>query len=110
MSGTEKFDAARRVATANADSFRNDDGTHTEKSEALYLIIDLATLAAWRPRPAEHECLFPEEREPNGRLILAPCLTCGVSALDALDHMKRIVAGLGAPGEMSNEGPDRDTP
>lgn len=31
-----------------------------------------------------HECVFPEEQEPGGRLILAPCLTCGLTALDAL--------------------------
>ena len=37
----------------------------------------------------EHECVFPEEREPSGRLILAPCLVCEVSALDALDQVRR---------------------
>jgi hypothetical protein len=31
-----------------------------------------------------HECSFPEEREPSGRLILGPCLRCGTSAMDAL--------------------------
>lgn len=37
---------------------------------------------------AGHECLFPEEQEPSGRLILAPCLTCNTSALDALEYLK----------------------
>jgi hypothetical protein len=32
----------------------------------------------------EHECQFPEEQEPSGRLILTPCLECGLSAFDAL--------------------------
>lgn len=31
-----------------------------------------------------HECVFPEEQEPSGRLILCPCLTCGASAMDGL--------------------------
>ena len=42
-----------------------------------------------------HECLFPEEREPNGRLILAPCLTCGTSALDAMSELKQVVTFRG---------------
>lgn len=50
---------------------------------------------------AEHECVFPEEQEPSGRLILAPCLTCGYSAMDALaqqrddiDMWSKTAAGL----------------
>ena len=39
-------------------------------------------------RTNEHECLFPEEQEPSGRLILAPCLTCGTSAVDAISKLK----------------------
>lgn len=41
---------------------------------------------------AEHECLFPEEREPNGRLILGPCLTCETPAVDAIAQLKRELA------------------
>ena len=37
---------------------------------------------------SEHECLFPEEQEPSGRLILAPCLTCGTPAVDAIAKLK----------------------
>lgn len=36
----------------------------------------------------DHEHLFPEEQEPSGRRILAPCLTCNLSALDALQQTK----------------------
>lgn len=35
-----------------------------------------------------HECVFPEEQEPSGRLILAPCLACGFSAMDALAQLR----------------------
>ena len=31
---------------------------------------------------------FPEEHEPSGRLILAPCLSCGMSAMDAMDALR----------------------
>ncbi len=31
---------------------------------------------------------FPEEREPSGRLILAPCLTCGIAAGDAIVELE----------------------
>ena len=31
---------------------------------------------------------FPEEREPSGRLILAPCLSCGLAALEAMDDLR----------------------
>ena len=44
----------------------------------------------------EHECLFPEEQEEGGRLILAPCLTCGVAALDALESAKTALAEMGS--------------
>lgn len=37
----------------------------------------------------EHEHFFAEEQEPNGRLILSPCLSCGLTALDALEGVKR---------------------
>ncbi len=36
-----------------------------------------------------HECVFVEEQEPSGRLILPPCLVCGVTAMDALDQLRR---------------------
>lgn len=42
----------------------------------------------------EHECLFPEEQEECGRLILAPCLTCGLAALDALAAVKADLRGI----------------
>ena len=36
-----------------------------------------------------HECVFVEEEEPLGRLILPPCITCGLTALDALEQMRQ---------------------
>jgi len=35
----------------------------------------------------DHEHTFAEEQEPSGRLILTPCLTCGMSALDAMARL-----------------------
>jgi hypothetical protein len=35
-----------------------------------------------------HECRFVEEQEPSERLILSPCLICGVSAMDALSQLR----------------------
>ncbi len=32
----------------------------------------------------EHECNFVEEREPEGRLILGPCIECGIPAAEAI--------------------------
>lgn len=40
-----------------------------------------------------HECVFVEEQEPSGRLVLPPCLVCGLSALDALDQLREAVGG-----------------
>lgn len=37
---------------------------------------------------AEHECVFVEEQEPSGRLILPPCVTCGLTAMDALAQLR----------------------
>ena len=37
---------------------------------------------------SEHECNFVEEQEPEGRLILTPCIECGVSAADAIKDAK----------------------
>ena len=34
---------------------------------------------------------FPEEREPSGRVILAPCLTCGMSAGDGMQALKAAI-------------------
>ncbi len=36
----------------------------------------------------EHECVFVEEQEPSGRLILPPCIVCGTTAMDALHFMQ----------------------
>lgn len=38
--------------------------------------------------PDAHEHRFVEEQEPEGRLILAPCLICGLSAMDAMDQLR----------------------
>lgn len=38
-------------------------------------------------RDDEHECVFVEEQEPSGRLILPPCLVCGTTAMDALTQL-----------------------
>jgi hypothetical protein len=36
----------------------------------------------------DHECVFVEEQEPSGRLILPPCIVCGCTAIDALDQLR----------------------
>lgn len=36
-----------------------------------------------------HECVFVEEQEPSGRLILPPCIVCGFTAMDALEQMRQ---------------------
>lgn len=41
----------------------------------------------------EHECVFVEEQEPSGRLILPPCIVCGLSALDSLNQLRHHAAG-----------------
>lgn len=43
------------------------------------------------------ECVFVEEREPGGRLIVGPCRDCGTSVMDALAETKRRAA---APFEL----------
>jgi hypothetical protein len=45
-------------------------------------------LTAAEPSEHEHECVFVEEQEPSGRLILPPCLVCGLTALDALEQLR----------------------
>lgn len=49
---------------------------------------------------ADHEHVFPEEREPTGRLILAPCLSCGMNAMDALDTIRAERDSLEAEAAM----------
>lgn len=34
---------------------------------------------------------FVEEQEPNGRLILGPCIECGMPALEALEACKKLL-------------------
>ena len=58
---------------------------------------DLAALADG----LEHECTFVEEQEPSGRLILGPCLSCGLPAMEAILGVKAIVA-LHAPDTDGN--------
>lgn len=36
----------------------------------------------------DHECVFVEEQEPSGRLILPPCIVCGMAVLDALEQLR----------------------
>jgi hypothetical protein len=52
--------------------------------------------------PEQRNCdhTFAEDRDPALRAVLGPCLTCGLSALDAIGAMKRErdVAGPGAEG------------
>ena len=38
-----------------------------------------------------HECVFVEEQEPSGRLVLPPCIVCGCTAMDALDQLRQMV-------------------
>jgi hypothetical protein len=35
-----------------------------------------------------HECVFVEEEEPSGRLILPPCIVCGCTAMDAVIQLR----------------------
>lgn len=35
-----------------------------------------------------HECVFVEEQEPSGRLVLPPCIVCDLSAMDALEQLR----------------------
>lgn len=41
-------------------------------------------IGTWLPGPDAHEHQFVEEQEPSGRLVLAPCLVCGMSGGDAI--------------------------
>lgn len=62
-----------------------DDAPDKSKGAAAYA-------TASRPAPAvnlnEHECVFIEEREPSGRLILPPCIVCGLAAMDAVEGLR----------------------
>ena len=40
------------------------------------------------PENEAHECVFVEEQEPSGRLVLPPCVVCGYSAMDALSQLR----------------------
>jgi hypothetical protein len=42
-----------------------------------------------------HECVFVEEQEPSGRLILPPCLVCGLPAMEALEQLRQELAEYG---------------
>lgn len=37
--------------------------------------------------PDDHEHIFVEEQEPGGRLVLPPCILCGLTAMDALHRL-----------------------
>jgi hypothetical protein len=41
----------------------------------------------------QHECVFVEEQEPSGRLILPPCIVCGMTAMDSLNELRHHAAG-----------------
>jgi hypothetical protein len=43
-----------------------------------------------------HECVFVEEEEPSGRLVLPPCIVCDAAALDALDQLRARIEELEA--------------
>lgn len=38
--------------------------------------------------PDGHEHVFVEEQEPEGRLVLPPCILCGLTAMDALIQLR----------------------
>lgn len=42
-------------------------------------------------RAEVHECVFVEEQEPNGRLVLPPCIVCNLSAMDAIEQLRQMV-------------------
>lgn len=55
----------------------------------------------------EHRHLFGEEQEPSGRLILVPCLRCGMSALDG---MAQLIAQRDQLKEEARASEARDQP
>jgi len=48
---------------------------------------------------SEHMCVFVEEAEPSGRLILPPCLECGATAMDAIEYLRS--GGQGWDGNVT---------
>ena len=55
--------------------------------------------------PGLHECVFAEEREPSGRLVLPPCLVCGLAAMDAIEELRRR-SSLRSVGGIAESGTD----
>lgn len=41
------------------------------------------------------ECVFVEEQEPSGRLVLPPCIVCGLAAMDALAECRERLTDAG---------------
>lgn len=41
-----------------------------------------------------HECVFVEEQGPSGRVVLGPCLTCNLSAMDALEGLRKALQSI----------------
>lgn len=52
----------------------------------------------------EHTCEFPEEKTPGGRLLLGPCVFCGVSAMDAMNQLRS------EGGERADEDAEKVSP
>jgi hypothetical protein len=56
---------------------------------------------------SEHDHQFPEEKTPQGVLILLPCLLCGLAAGDAMAHAstenERLRAELCADEQMLSQ-------
>ena len=48
----------------------------------------MSDMHAWGFVGTAHECVFVEEQEPSGRLVLPPCIVCGTPAMDALDQLR----------------------
>lgn len=65
---------------------------------------------AWLPGPDEHEHQFVEEQESSGRLVLAPCLTCGLTAADAIAAASSRFVQINAFVEMVEESVSADDP
>jgi hypothetical protein len=50
-----------------------------------------------------HECVYVEEQEPSGRLILPPCLICGTTAMDAIEQIRGDVLVIHKPAQLWTE-------
>lgn len=46
-----------------------------------------------------HECLFVEEQEPNGRLIIGPCIECELPAAEAINIARKKIEALKTDNE-----------